>query len=123
MKNPMSKADLVSEYAEFNDMDLLSLGSQFEGAIMGLAEHWTRDGTRAEHICYSKQRIIEALMKDGMTESGAWEYAEFNIFCAYYGPGTPVYVDEFVDVRHAHVEGFEDLFDDGTVFVKVEGAE
>jgi hypothetical protein len=118
---PMTKADLINEYAEFNDMDLLTLGAQFEDAIMGLAEHWTREGTRAEHICYSKQGIIEALMKDGLNESAAWEYAEFNIFCAYYGPGTPVYVDELADVK-SH-GGFDDLFGDGSVYVNVDGAE
>jgi len=122
--NPMTKADVINEYAEFNEMDLLSLGVQFEGAIMGLAEHWTREGGRAEHICYSKQGIVEALMKDGLTEAGAWEYAEFNIFCAYFGPGTPVYVDEFVDVPAGpYREGFEDLFGDGSVMVNVDGAE
>ena len=99
--------------------------NNFEDAIMGLAEHWTREGPRAEHICYSKQRIVEILMKEGLSEASAWEYAEFNIFCAYYGPGTPVYVDEFVDVRQQHdnAEGFADLLGDGTVFVNVDGAE
>lgn len=97
---PMTKADLINEYAEFNDMDLLTLGEQFEDAVLGLAEHWTREGTRAEHICYSKQGIVEALMKTGLTEMSAWEYAEFNIFSAYFGSGTPVYVDELVDVSN-----------------------
>lgn len=122
---PMTKADIINDYAEFNEMNLLTLGEQFEDAIMGLAEHWTREGTRAEHICYSKQGIVEALMKDGLTEASAWEYAEFNIFCAYYGPGTPVYVDEFIDVKQPQDAdaGFADLFGDGTVFVNVDGAE
>ena len=122
---PMTKADLINEYAEFNDMDMLTLGEQFEDAVLGLAEHWTREGTRAEHICYSKQGIIEALMQEGLNEMDAWEYAEFNIFSAYFGPGTPVYVDEFVDARPVdnRAQGFEDLFGDGTVLVNVEGAE
>ena len=94
----MPKSEIIKEYAEFNDMDLLTLGEQFDEAVMGLAEHWTREGTRREHICYSKQRIVEILMRDGMTELEAWEYAEFNIFGAYVGKGTPVYTDELIDV-------------------------
>lgn len=122
---PMTKADLINEYAEFNDMDLLTLGEQFEDAVLGLAEHWTREGSRAEHICYSKQGIVEALMKQGLDEMGAWEYAEFNIFCAYFGPGTPVYVDVLADVKtpEDNGEGYDDLFGDGTVLVNVDGAE
>lgn len=123
--SPMTKADLINEYAEFNEMDLLTLGEQFESAVLGLAEHWTREGTRAEHICYSKQGIVEALMKEGLDETGAWEYAEFNIFCAYFGPGTPVYVDVLSDVQtpEDEGEGYNDLFGDGTFFVNVDGAQ
>jgi hypothetical protein len=90
------KSDMVHDYAEFNDLDLLVLGKEFDKAIMGIAEHWTREGIRAEHVCYSKQGIVRVLMAD-MGELEAWEYAEFNIFCAYVGPGTPVYIDEFTN--------------------------
>lgn len=123
--SPMTKSDIINEYAEFNELDMLSLGEDFEGAVLGLAEHWTREGTRAEHICYSKQGIIESLMKGGLSEAGAWEYAEFNIFCAYWGPGTPVYVDQLIDVAASNTNSnrYEDLFGDGMVLVSGGGAE
>jgi hypothetical protein len=43
--------------------------------------------------CYSKDKIIDLLMKDGMTEEVAEEFFEFNIAGAYLGEQTPVIVE------------------------------
>lgn len=32
------------------------------------------------------------MVTEGMSWDEASEYAEFNVFCAYYGTSTPVYV-------------------------------
>ena len=43
---------------------------------------------------YSKDRMLEVLMqRDGMTYEDAIEYLEFNVFGAYVGLKTPVYID------------------------------
>jgi hypothetical protein len=44
-------------------------------------------------ILYSAPEVVRVLMdRDGMDEETAWEFAHFNIFCAYVGPGTPVFL-------------------------------
>jgi len=55
-------------------------------------------------LIYNADRVIEILMsRDGMDYESAWEFAEFNIFCAYVGPGTPAFFtsraleDKFAD--------------------------
>lgn len=46
---------------------------------------------------YSKYRMLEILMKrDGMTYEDAIEYLEYNVFGAYVGEKTPVYIDNGV---------------------------
>jgi len=43
-------------------------------------------------LVYSVPQIIEILMaRDGMTQDEAWEFADFNIWPAWVGPGTPIY--------------------------------
>jgi hypothetical protein len=49
---------------------------------------------------YSKQKIIKLLIeRDGMTNEEAEEYAEYNIYSAYMGDHTPLYLDETYHVN------------------------
>jgi hypothetical protein len=34
-------------------------------------------------------------MEDGMEEEEAWEFLEFNTFCAYVGEQTPIFVNTY----------------------------
>jgi hypothetical protein len=45
-------------------------------------------------VVYSKQKMIDCLVNDGMDLDEAMEYLEFNTWCAYVGDKTPIYVDE-----------------------------
>ena len=43
---------------------------------------------------YDSEHVIRCTMNaDGMTFEDAVEWHEFNTFCAYMGPKTPLYVD------------------------------
>jgi len=59
-------------------------------AIIGVAV--VEDEAR---VCYSKEKVIQCFMENGMNEMEAVEYAEYNVFDAYLGAKTPIFVDDF----------------------------
>jgi hypothetical protein len=42
-------------------------------------------------VVYDTKKMVEILSAE-MSEEDAWEYLEYNVFCAYVGEGTPMYV-------------------------------
>jgi hypothetical protein len=69
---------LKEEYPDLLVMDNL------DDAIIGVVE---RIGTQA--MCYSAKKIIEILMKEGMSEEDAWDNFQFNIANTWVGEHTP----------------------------------
>ena len=59
----------------------------FDEAILGVVQ---RMGVQA--ICYDEDKVIEILMKDGMTYEEAVEYFDFNIAGAWVGDSTPFFL-------------------------------
>jgi len=46
-------------------------------------------------VCYSMNNMVHTLMhRDAMTQSEAMEWLDHNTFFAYFGPHTPVYIDD-----------------------------
>lgn len=46
---------------------------------------------------YSRSKVIQILIdRDGMDDEEAVEYAEYNVFGAYIGEKTPVWVEDFL---------------------------
>ena len=74
----------MSEDKFREDIPLLADG--FNDAIIGYDMY----GNRA---VYSKYKMVEILMKD-MSEEHAIEYLAYNVWGAYVGEQTPIYVDE-----------------------------
>ena len=78
------------------DFDLLNelwgdvlIADGFDDAIIGI-----KDDTGV--VYYSKEKVIDILIhKHSMTDVDAMEYADFNIFCAYMGDKTPIFLDDF----------------------------
>lgn len=58
-------------------------------AFIGVASFGKEGKTIA---IYDSMKIIERLIKEGMTEEEAIEYYEYNIASAYAGEGTPIYM-------------------------------
>ena len=47
-------------------------------------------------VVYSRNKVIDILMnRDEMDGEEALEFAEYNIFSAYYGDKTPIWVEDF----------------------------
>ncbi len=70
----------------------------YDRAIIGL--------TDGGQLVYSKEWMVRLLLEtdsksaeeDGsepMTEEDAWEFLEYNTFCAYVGEQTPIYVNTY----------------------------
>ena len=58
----------------------------FDGAIIGV-------DANVERIVYDKYKMIEILISQGWEHDDALEHLEYNVWCAYVGENTPIYVD------------------------------
>jgi hypothetical protein len=90
----MSKKSKAAEHpnrlkvAEENEEALFCDGDGFDDCIIGVAERFGMPCVAA----YDYEKLIEALIKQGMDREGAIEYFEFNIVGAWVGENTPVFV-------------------------------
>lgn len=78
----------INEIAEQLEEPLL-LADGFDDAIIGVAY---RIGQPAL-VTYDKQIMLEILLQDGMTEEDALEYLEYNVYGAYVGEQTPLFLE------------------------------
>lgn len=70
-----------------NDQTLFADG--FDDAIIGLNH---KGGYY--RVAYDGKKMVEQLEKtEGWTREEAMEWLQFNTFNAYFGKGTPIYVD------------------------------
>lgn len=86
------------QYKEIiNQMDELNPEALFADGLRDAIVGYTRIlDTGKEVVVYDAYKVIEVLMRDeGMTYEDAVEYADFNIFTAYMGENTPLFVWEF----------------------------
>ena len=58
----------------------------FDAAIIGV-------DMASEKIVYDKQKMLDILIAEGMDDDDAIEHLEYNVFCAYVGEHTPIYID------------------------------
>lgn len=72
----------------------------FNDAIIGLSEEWMA----IPRIVYSKVKMVDILIEEGMSHEEAVEYLEYNVWGAYVGEGTPVWVNDFNGTSRAEVE-------------------
>lgn len=78
----------INEKADELDEPLL-LADGFDEAIVGVAY---RIGEPAL-VAYDMQIMLDVLLKDGMTEEDALEYLQYNVYGAYVGERTPIFLE------------------------------
>ena len=61
----------------------------FDNCIIGYT--YLMDG--GVSICYDTEKILQTLQKQGMYRYEAQEYFDFNIECAKFSEGNPIFVD------------------------------
>jgi len=66
----------------------LLFADNFDNSIIGVATGFN-DGV----VVYDGNKMAKELMyQHNMTDEEAWEYLEYNVFGAYVGEKTPIYV-------------------------------
>lgn len=91
---PHPKRQWVNDRANELEEELILLeGSEFDDAIMGIAEV-----NHLHVVVYSTSKIIDVLLADGLADGlsieDAYDHFYFNIAGAYLGPHTPIYVED-----------------------------
>lgn len=86
----MTRED-VERWVEENDIEL-SILEGMDNAILGIAD----DGLDVPRLAYSKRKIIDILVKQGMDEEGALEWYSYNTARAipYMGSSSPIVIDD-----------------------------
>ena len=74
---------------EMLETEALLIADGLNDCIVGLA---FRAGS-GPVVCYDMEKVVLKFMGDGMTREDAEEYCEFNVFGAYVGEGTPVFLE------------------------------
>lgn len=73
------------------DVDDLLFADGFDEAILGF-------DTESRRVVYSQQRMINILVAEGMELEDAVEFLGFNVWSAYVGEHTPIFIIEVIDV-------------------------
>jgi hypothetical protein len=59
----------------------------YDSAILGMDTEYKR-------VIYSKEKMIDILVEEGMTDVDAVEWLEYNVWDAYVGEHTPIFLHE-----------------------------
>lgn len=85
------KVEQILDTIDVDDVDKVLFADGFDDAILG----YDSDKKR---VIYSQQRMINVLVGQGMELEEALEHLGFNVWSAYVGAHTPLYIIEVVDV-------------------------
>lgn len=81
----MTKEELLEVYQDVvGDVEILTADG-FDDAIVGL-------DSRSFRVIYDVDIMVNILMEQGMEEMDAVEHLEYNVFNAWVGDQTPIYM-------------------------------
>ena len=84
-----NKKENLNEALEGLEESVLTMDG-LDDALLGLSTRMNEPTVAV----YSQSKIIEILVKDGMSYEEAFEHFSFNIAGSYMGPETPTIVDD-----------------------------
>jgi hypothetical protein len=74
---------------ELNDSEINYLKADgFDDCFVGVGQSFGLQ----DRLIYDKNKMLEKMKKDGMTEEEAWEYFEYNILGAYISDNMPIFL-------------------------------
>ena len=68
------------------ELVMLDPAQDYDRCVIGIARRIGQE----DCVAYDMECVIDALVESGMDHDEAEEFFEFNIECAYLGPGTPL---------------------------------
>jgi hypothetical protein len=82
----MTKEELLEEYGDLlDDVELVTVDG-YDDAILGI-------DSKSLRVIYDADEMVEILMEDEeMSEEEALEYLDYNVFNAWIGDQTPIYM-------------------------------
>lgn len=86
MKNKEIQRIILDEYPDYAEDILLADG--FEEAFLGMV----KGASQEPKACYDRNKCIEILMEEGLSEEDAEEHFDFNVIGSYVGPFTPMFL-------------------------------
>ena len=92
----MKKTEFIDGFADLHDDEEILRIDGFDEACIGWTDTWSGN-ERPIRLVYDAVKIIEILMQQGMDETEALEYYDFNIAGAYLGSNTPVIINNWHD--------------------------
>ena len=76
------------EFKEISEENELLLMDGYDDCVVGLVERFGQPTI----ICYDRDKVLEKLVRDGMTEEEAEEWFNFNQLGAWMGDKTPCFL-------------------------------
>jgi hypothetical protein len=81
----MTKEELLEVYQDIIGDEEILTADGFDDAIIGL-------DSKSLRIIYDTDIMVSILMEQGMEEMDAVEHLEYNVFNAWVGDQTPIYM-------------------------------
>lgn len=78
----------LREFCEEHGDDDLVVYHGFDHCVIGIGEQFSNGPV----LIYDREKVIDTLVKDGMTWEEAWEHFYFNIAGGWVGERTPIFV-------------------------------
>lgn len=83
----MAKKSKIDIFAErYPELELLKVDG-FDDAVVGVE-------LSTERVVYDADLMTDILMQEGMEEIDAIDYLHYNVFNAYVGEKTPIYINQ-----------------------------
>lgn len=83
----------VAKYINENYPDEpLIVADGFDEAFIGVGYSFN-----AAYACYDTGKVIEIMMRDGLSYEEAVEHFYFNVLGSYVGENTPVFIDKVTE--------------------------
>lgn len=98
---PAVPAPTLREFLSQSEGDefILMEPAHYDEAIVGVAQRLGMP----DAVCYSRSKLIQILVRDGLSPEEAEEFFEFNIAGAYVGPSSPIFIDtpaQYMGLEH-----------------------
>ena len=77
---------IIEHYADHGEDIIFANG--YDSAIIGIDPATFR-------VIYSRNKTIESFVEDGWDVEEAVEFCEYNVFSAWIGEKTPIWVEDF----------------------------